>query len=119
MTLRDPDPQELKKLHRFDDGFAIATLLVTDGETLEVAAGPEQRQALLGPFDAVNEPRDCGRTCRRLVRVRGLFSASGPVSPKAGTITIEPRERAGPRTWCGWSDTDPEPARVRALRVAY
>ncbi len=56
VTLRDPDPQELKKLHRFDDGFAIATLLVTDGETLEVAAGPEQRQALLGPFDAVNEP---------------------------------------------------------------
>ena len=56
VTLRDPDPQELKKLHRFGDGFAIATLLVTDGETLEVAAGAEQRQALLGPFDAVNEP---------------------------------------------------------------
>jgi hypothetical protein len=56
VTLRDPDPQERKKLHRLGDGFAIATLLVTDGETLEVAAGPEQRQALLGPFVAVNEP---------------------------------------------------------------
>ena len=56
VTLRDPDPQEHKKLHRLADGFAIATLLVTDGTTLEVAAGPEQRQALLGPFDAVNDP---------------------------------------------------------------
>lgn len=55
VTLRDPEPQERKKLHRLGDGFAIATLLTTDGETLEVAAGPEQRQALLGPFDAVNE----------------------------------------------------------------
>jgi hypothetical protein len=56
VTLRDPEPQERKKLHRLGEGFAIATLLVTDGTTLEVAAGPEQRQALLGPFVAVNEP---------------------------------------------------------------
>jgi hypothetical protein len=56
VTLRDPDPQERKKLHRLGDGFVVATLLVTDGETLEVAAEPEQRRALLGPFEAVNEP---------------------------------------------------------------
>jgi hypothetical protein len=30
--------------------------LTTYGETLDVAAGLERREALLGPFDAVNEP---------------------------------------------------------------
>ncbi|HET6713681.1 MAG TPA: hypothetical protein VFI59_08230 [Actinomycetota bacterium] len=56
VTLRDPDPHERKKLHPLGDGFAIATLLMPDGDTLEVATGPEHRGALLGPFDAVNEP---------------------------------------------------------------
>jgi len=56
VTLRDPDPEERKKLHRLGDGVAIATLLLTYGETLEVATGPDQRAALLGPFEAMNEP---------------------------------------------------------------
>lgn len=56
VTLRDPNTEERKKLHRLGDGFVIATLLLTYGETLEVAGGPEQREALAGPFEPVIEP---------------------------------------------------------------
>ena len=56
VTLRNPDPEVRKKLHRLGDGFPIATLVIVEGETVEVAAGPEQRAALLGPFEAVSEP---------------------------------------------------------------
>ncbi len=56
VSLRDPDPEERKKLHRLGDGFAIATMVTSYGETLEVAAGPEQRSELLGPLEAVGEP---------------------------------------------------------------
>jgi hypothetical protein len=56
VSLRDPDPEERKKLHRLGEGFAIATLLLRYGETLEVAARPEQHAALLGPLEPVSEP---------------------------------------------------------------
>lgn len=49
-TLRAADPEESKKLHRLADEPAIATLVTADGETVDVAAGPEQASALLGPF---------------------------------------------------------------------
>jgi hypothetical protein len=56
VTLRNPDAEERKKLRHLGDGFPIATLDIAEGETLEVAAGPEQRSALLGPFEAASEP---------------------------------------------------------------
>jgi hypothetical protein len=56
VTLRSPDAEERKKLHRLGDGFPIATLLTAEDETLEVAAGPKQRSALLGPFTPVSDP---------------------------------------------------------------
>ena len=49
---RGADPQERKKLRRLGEHPAIATLALSDGETLDVAAGSEQRAALLGPFAA-------------------------------------------------------------------
>ena len=54
-TLRNPDAQERKKLRHLGEGFPIATLLLAEGETLEVAASPEKREALLGPFEARSE----------------------------------------------------------------
>jgi hypothetical protein len=56
VTLRNPDAEERKKLRHLGDGFPIATLSIAEGETLEVAAGIEQRSALLGPFEAASEP---------------------------------------------------------------
>jgi len=50
VTLRTADPEERKKLHRLGDDPAIATLAIVDGDALEVAAGPEERSALVGPF---------------------------------------------------------------------
>ena len=54
-TLRNPDAEERKKLRHLGEGFPIATLLIAEGEPLEVAAGPEEREALLGPFEARSE----------------------------------------------------------------
>ena len=54
-TVRAADPEERKKLHRLAEDPAIATLALEEGDTLEVAAAPEQRSALLGPFAAVAE----------------------------------------------------------------
>src|SRR5688500_4531229 len=56
VTLRTPDAEERKKLRHLGDGFPIATLFITEGETLEVAARTEQRSALLGPFEAASAP---------------------------------------------------------------
>jgi hypothetical protein len=55
VTLRNPDTEERKKLRHLGDGFPIATLFIAEGETLEVAAGTEQRSALLGPFGGSEE----------------------------------------------------------------
>jgi hypothetical protein len=49
VTLRNPDAEERKKLRHLGDGFPIATLFIAEGETLEVAAGTEERGPLLGP----------------------------------------------------------------------
>jgi hypothetical protein len=56
VTLRNPDAEERKKLRHLGDGFPIATLFIAEGETLEVAAGTQERGALLGPFEAASEP---------------------------------------------------------------
>jgi hypothetical protein len=55
-TLRDPSREEREKLHRLGDGFAVATFSTSNGETLDVAAGPDHRTALLGPFSTVTKP---------------------------------------------------------------
>ena len=55
VTPRDADPQERKKLRRLGEHPAIATLALSDGDTLDVAAGSEQRVALLGPFAATEQ----------------------------------------------------------------
>jgi hypothetical protein len=56
VTLRPPAPEERKTLHRLGDEPAIATLAIVEGEALEVAAGPDERSALLGPFPTLTEP---------------------------------------------------------------
>jgi hypothetical protein len=55
VTLRDANPEERKKLRRLGEHPAIATLALPEGETLDVAAGSEQRVALLGPFAATEQ----------------------------------------------------------------
>ena len=55
-TLRAPDPEERRKLHRLGDDPTIATMTLVEGETLEVAAASEQRSALTGPFPTATEP---------------------------------------------------------------
>jgi hypothetical protein len=55
VTVRAPDAAEQKKLHRLGDGFLIATLLVGEGDTLEVATGRQRRSALVGPFEPLSD----------------------------------------------------------------
>ena len=50
VQIRDPSDEERHKLRHLGDGVQIATLSIADGEPLEVAAGSEQRTALVGPF---------------------------------------------------------------------
>ena len=50
VTLRSPSDEEQHKLHRLGEGVQIATLSCVDGEPLAVAAGRDQRTALVGPF---------------------------------------------------------------------
>jgi hypothetical protein len=50
VTLRSPDPEERKKLHRLGDGFVIATMTPVDGGSFGVAVRSEAREAILGPF---------------------------------------------------------------------
>jgi hypothetical protein len=52
VRLRSPDPEEQKTLHRLGEGFTIAMLATSNGDTLAVATSPEQTSALLGPFEA-------------------------------------------------------------------
>ena len=51
-TLRAAGAEERKKLHRLGDDPRVATLVLAEGGSLEVAAAPGQRSALLGPFVA-------------------------------------------------------------------
>ena len=51
-TLRVADPDERRKLRGLGENPAVATLALADGETVEVAAAPERRAALVGPFAA-------------------------------------------------------------------
>ena len=50
VSLRHADKEERRKLHRIGDSPVIASLTLAGGETLEVAARPEHRSALAGPF---------------------------------------------------------------------
>jgi hypothetical protein len=52
-ALRYPDASDQKKFRRLGDDPAIATLALSDGEVLEVAAEDARRSDLLGPFAAV------------------------------------------------------------------
>ena len=72
-TARAADPEERKKLHRLGDEPAIATFVAADGETVEVAAAPEQASALLGPFARPTETDPNGRS----VRPRGTTASKG------------------------------------------
>jgi len=60
VTLRAADPDERKKLRCLGHDPAIAMLALADGETLEVAAGLEQRVALLGPFAMSDQGQPAG-----------------------------------------------------------
>jgi hypothetical protein len=75
-TARAADPEERKKLHRLGDEPAIATFVAADGETVEVAAAPEQASALLGPFAHPTETDPNGRSVR----------PSGATASKGGTV---------------------------------
>jgi hypothetical protein len=63
-TPRAADPEERTRLHRLGDEPAIATLTAADGETVEVAAAPEQASARLGPFARATETDPDGRPLR-------------------------------------------------------
>jgi hypothetical protein len=49
-SVRVPEAEVEKRLHRIGDHPLVATFLLTDGGTLEVAGGGEHRDELLGPF---------------------------------------------------------------------
>jgi hypothetical protein len=49
---RPASQEERKKLHRLGEAPLVATFTGNDGAGLEVAARPEHRAALLGPFAA-------------------------------------------------------------------
>jgi hypothetical protein len=61
-TPRAADPEERKKLRRLSDAPAVATLTVADGETVELAAAPEQASAFLGPFTRATATDADGRS---------------------------------------------------------
>ena len=50
------EPAELKKLHRWGEHPAVATLTPDMGEPVRVAVASEHRAALLGPFGAAVSP---------------------------------------------------------------
>ena len=50
LTTHDADEGERKKLHRLGDAPLIASLVLAEGGTVEIAAKPEDRRDLLGPF---------------------------------------------------------------------
>ena len=77
VTPRAADPEERKKLHRRGDEPVIATLTAADGETVEVAAAPEQASALLGPFARATETDADGRS----------FPGPGATAGEAGTVS--------------------------------
>ena len=76
-TARAADPEERKKLHRLGDEPAIATLAAADGETVDVAAAPEQASALLGPVARATETYPDGRS----------FRGPGATASKGGTAS--------------------------------
>lgn len=49
-SARPASPEERKTLHRLGDAPLVATFTAKDGGGLELAARPEHRVALLGPF---------------------------------------------------------------------
>jgi hypothetical protein len=49
-SARVPEAEVEKRLHRIGDHPVVATFVLADGGTLEVAGGSEHRDELLGPF---------------------------------------------------------------------
>lgn len=94
VTLRAPDRQEQKQLHRLGDGVQIATLAANGGEPVTVAATAERSTALLGSFQAAH-------------RTRVPDEPSTPSSPTSSSPpTTAPR--GSPRTTSAPSPTAPE-----------
>lgn len=54
-VLRSPETEERKELRRLGEGFVVATLDLVGGGSVEVAAGPEARTDILGPFAGTAE----------------------------------------------------------------
>lgn len=52
LTVRRADESEQHALRRLGSDVHIATLSNREGDTIDVATAPEQRQALAGPFAA-------------------------------------------------------------------
>lgn len=75
-TARAASREERKKLHRLGDEPAIATFVAADGETVEVAAAPEQASALLGPFARRTETDPDA----------GSFRGLGATASEGGTV---------------------------------
>ncbi len=68
VSVRPADDDEREQLRRLADEPVIATLAIADGEQLEVAADPDRRAALMGPFHqvaGVNGSGDVSRTRER------------------------------------------------------
>jgi hypothetical protein len=55
-TVRDPDPDERHGLRGLGDTPVVAALTTDDGRRVRLAAAPEHRTALMGPF-AAGAPR--------------------------------------------------------------
>ena len=56
VSTRTATPDERTKLRRLGDDIALVTLKYQGGATLDVAAGPAARSALLGPFASETTP---------------------------------------------------------------
>ncbi len=57
-SARQTNNAERKKLHRIGDEPIVATVTTANGETLELAARPEHKDTLLGPFAAASSARE-------------------------------------------------------------
>jgi hypothetical protein len=55
VSIHSADAQEREKLHRIGDDPVVASLALDDGATLKVAARPEHRSILAGPFVLATE----------------------------------------------------------------
>jgi hypothetical protein len=50
VSVQDPSPEELKRLHHLGDAVVVASLTTDDDTVLRVATTADHRAALLGPY---------------------------------------------------------------------